>query len=102
MLQAVQEGPTSYRFSWTAPSETDGVPTGYTLSCVPSLEGIPTLIITIQSDQTTATINNLENGVTYSCTVTATNSGGSSPPSNTLSVTAAESGKDIFVIMMSY
>ena len=92
MLEAVQEGPTSYRFSWTAPSVTDGVPTGYTLSCVPSLEGIATLTTTTQSDQTTATVSNLENGVTYSCTVTATNSAGSSPPSNTLTVTTDESG----------
>ncbi|KGN32414.1 hypothetical protein N798_07485 [Knoellia flava TL1] len=75
-------GDTSATVSWTAPTNTGGAPiTGYTVTASPGGKTATT------TGATTATLTGLSNGTSYTFTVTATNSAGTSPtstPSNTI------------------
>ena len=84
MLQCSQDpdDPLSYTCSWMAPTETNGELTGYELTCVPGLEGIPPPPVANPS-MTSATVSYLRNGVNYTCSVSARNEGGLSLPSTT-------------------
>ena len=66
--------------SWTAPT-TGGTPASYMIT--PYIGSVPQPTKTVAGSPlaTTTTITNLANGTTYTFTVTATNSNGTSPPS---------------------
>ena len=77
----ISEGTTDLSFSWNSPEETQelsGLITGYVLSCIPLLEGIPTPVpVTHNASQPLmAMITNLDPGVNYSCSVAAISSVG--------------------------
>ena len=62
--------------SWTAPSDTGGMPiTGYTIT--PYLGSAAQTPVQVAASQTSATVTGLTNGSSYTFTVTATNSIGS-------------------------
>ena len=93
MLQCSQvpSDPLSYTCNWMAPTVTNGVLTGYELTCVPQLGGIPPPLAATPPT-TSATISNLRNGVNYSCTVRARNEGGLSLDSMATSFYTTEIG----------
>jgi hypothetical protein len=68
-------GNASATVTWTAPT-TGGTPGSYTVTSSPG--GI---VANAPGSATSAVVNGLTNGVTYTFTVTATNAGGTSPPS---------------------
>ena len=69
-------------FSWSPPPVThrNGVITSYTLSCSPSLSSLPK---STSSEQTSLTVAGFSPGVSYSCSLAASNTQGSGPPANT-------------------
>ena len=79
-------GTRSATVTWTPPSNNGGCAiTGYTVSSFPT-----GLIATVSGTTTSARINKLRNGVTYTFTVAATNCVGSgvpSAPTNTVTPT---------------
>ena len=66
-------------FSWQEPTNPNGVATGYELSCLPLLLGIPTPqpLRLGPTDQTTV-LANLHPGVTYNCSIRSSNGAGHS------------------------
>ena len=95
MLQCSQisSDPLSYACNWMAPTETNGELTGYELTCVPGLEGIPTPPLVLSPLMTSATVSSLRNGVNYTCSVRARNEGGLSLPSAPTSFYTTEIGR---------
>ena len=83
MFQITSVTTTSISFSWQAPAVTNGVLTGYQLTCQPELpSGIPSPP-TLSTGPTvnTALLSNLSPGVRYNCGIVASNSvGGPSHP----------------------
>ena len=73
---------TNINFSWQAPAVTNGMLTGYQLTCQPVLPaGIPSPP-TLSTGPTvnTALLPNLSPGVRYNCSIVARNSAGPSKP----------------------
>ena len=93
MLQCSQvpSDPLSYTCNWMPPSVTNGVLSGYELSCEPGLDGIP-MPPAIATSTGLATVSGLRNGVNYTCTVRARNEGGRSLPSTPVSFYTVEIG----------
>ena len=77
--------------NWMAPTVTNGVLTGYELTCVPGVEGIPHPP-SGTSSTTSAIVSSLRNGVNYTCTVRARNEDGLSLASAPTSFYTTESG----------
>ena len=83
---------TSISFSWSPPSITAHLTTGYRLTCSPLLEGIPTPDpLMIAPTATTATVTGLHSGVTYSCDIITLTSWASQP--RTLTSITVETGQ---------
>ena len=82
MFQITSVTTTSLSFSWQTPTITNGVLTGYQLSCQPELQGIPSLYQNLTPGPTmnTAELPDLFSGVRYNCSIVANNSAGSSDP----------------------
>ena len=76
-----------------APTVTNGVLTGYELTCQPGLEGIPQPPPVLSPSMTSATVSSLNNGVNYTCSVRAGNEGGISLPSAPTSFYTSEIGR---------
>lgn len=70
-------GDSSASVSWFAPDDGGSPISGYTVTSSPGGQ-----TATAAGDATTATVSGLTNGVTYTFTVTATNSVGTGPPSD--------------------
>ena len=84
---------TSLSFSWSPPSITAHLTTGYRLTCSPLLEGIPTPDpLLIAPTATTATVTGLLSGLTYSCDIFTLTSQGASQP-RTLTSSTVETGQ---------
>ena len=82
MFQITSVTTTTISFSWQAPTVTNGILTGYQLSCQPELPtGIPSPP-TLSPGPTvnTAMLPNLSPGVRYNCSIVASNSAGPSDP----------------------
>ena len=80
MFEITSVTTTSLTFSWQAPTVTNGVLTGYQLTCQPVLPpGIPSPP-TLSPGPTvnTAMLPNLFPGVRYNCSIMASNGAGSS------------------------
>ena len=86
---------TSLRFSWQAPTMTNGELTGYNLSCQPELPAdIPSpSILTPGNTMNTAELGSLSPGVRYNCSIVANNSAGSSNPVHAIGTTT-ETGNE--------
>ena len=97
-LRGTQLGPTTFDFAWAAPTVTNGGITGYQLICQPKVYGIVVPpVVEINSGATiSATLTNLENSATYSCTVKARNAAGFSLPSVAIEITTTTEGTGIF------
>jgi Domain of unknown function (DUF1929)/Fibronectin type III domain len=67
--------------SWTAPSSGGSPITSYTVTPYIGSAAQPTTVVSGTPPATTALVSGLSNGTTYTFTVTATNSVGTSPPS---------------------
>ena len=97
-LQETELNSTSYMFSWRAPDVTNGDLTGHVMSCDPQVDGLGIITRNVSGgDETMATFSGLENGVTYTCSVKAQNSAGSSPPSEPVTFTTDEAGVTFFI-----
>ena len=80
-------GNTQATVTWSAPANDDGSPiTSYTIT--PIAPGGPLTPVTVAAPATTATITGLTNGVSYTFTVVATNTYGSSAPVSSAAVVA--------------
>ena len=80
-LASIRNDPIDYTFSWSPPTEPNGMITGYQLECVPQPGlSLPTLT-NITTDTTLTVSTGLNHGVNYTCTVTAMNEVGPSSPS---------------------
>ena len=78
---SIKNGPINYTFSWSPPTEPNGMIIGYQLECVPQPGlSLPTLTH-ITTDTTLTVSTGLNHGVNYTCTVTAMNDVGPSSPS---------------------
>ena len=83
----------SLSFSWSQPSSAGNLTTGYSLTCVPLLTGIPLpqSLQLLAPTATSATVAALRSGVTYNCSIfTITDQGHSQPL--TLSNSTSETG----------
>ena len=82
MFQITSVTTTSISFSWSTPTVTNRVLTGYQLTCQPELPvGIPTPpTLSPGPSVNTAMLPNLSPGVKYNCSIMANNSAGSSDP----------------------
>ena len=82
----------SLSFSWSQPSIAGNLTTGYNLTCVPLLTGIPLpQSLQLAPTATSATLAGLRSGVTYNCSIfTITDQGHSQPL--TLSNSTSETG----------
>ena len=82
----------SLSFSWSQPSIAGNLTTGYNLTCVPLLTGIPLpQSLKLAPTATSATVAGLRSGVTYNCSIfTITDQGHSQPL--TLSNSTSETG----------
>ena len=83
----------SFSFSWSQPSIAGNLTTGYNLTCVPLLTGIPLpqSLQLLAPTATSATVAGLRSGVTYNCSIfTITDQGHSQPL--TLSNSTYETG----------
>ena len=82
----------SLSFSWSQPSIAGNLTTGYNLTCVPLLTGIPLpQSLQLAPTATSATVAGLRSGVTYNCSIfTITDQGHSQPL--TLSNSTSETG----------
>ena len=82
----------SLSFSWSQPSIAGNLTTGYNLTCVPLLTGIPlSQFLQLAPTATSATVAGLRSGVTYNCSIfTITDQGYSQPL--TLSNSTYETG----------
>ena len=82
MFQITSVTTISLSFSWRAPTVTNGVLTGYQLSCQPELlAGIPSPpFLTPGPTVNTAMLPNLSPGVKYNCSIVASNIAASSDP----------------------
>ena len=95
-MTATRNGPIDYTLSWSPPTESNGVITGYLLECVPQAD-LSLLPITDSTTDTTLTVSTgLNHGVSYTCTVTAMNEGGPSPPSEPVSFRTDEICKLVY------
>ena len=83
---------TSLSFSWSPPSIGAHLTTGYRLTCVPLLVGIPTPdVLILEAGTTSAIMTGLYSGVTYDCSIITISAEGSSQP-QTLNLIIAELG----------
>ena len=93
VFEVTMSSETSLTFSWSPPSVTAQLTTGYMLTCVPLLEGISTPKSTVLGPRdTTAIVTGLDSGVTYNCSIVTVSREGSSQP-RTLTPSTTESGK---------
>jgi hypothetical protein len=84
LVQAIA-GNGSATFKLLPPAFTGGATIGmYTVSCMPGA-------LTTSASSTTLVLTGLANGTAYSCSATATNAGGTSPPSSVMTVTPSAS-----------
>ena len=83
----------SLTFSWSQPSTAAHLTTGYNLTCVPLLTGIPfpQSLPLLAPTLTSATLSGLSSGVPYNCSISTISDRGSSLPAN-LYITTNESG----------
>lgn len=87
-IGAASPGDTSASIAFTAGTAGSTATTGYTASC--SVNGLAPFVGTgTAASVTPITVTGLTNGTAYLCSVTATNSVGTSPASGTVSVTPA-------------
>ena len=82
MFQISSVTTTDISFLWQAPNVTNGMLTGYQLSCKPELlTGISSPpILSAGSTVNTTMLPNLSPGVRYNCSIVASNSAGPSDP----------------------
>ena len=81
MFQITLVMTTSLSFSWQTPITLNGVLTGYQLSCLPLLSGIPSpQPLTPGPTAVVDTVSGLYPGVGYNCSLVATNPAGPSDP----------------------
>ena len=90
-FQSTHQGGVTYSFSWDQPANLYNTEVlDYTVSCDPTLEGVPD-----RTSTTTDTSLTLElgYGLAYNCTVTARNSAGPSDPTLPITIATEESGR---------
>ena len=81
MFQITSVTTTSITLSWMTPTVTNGVLTGYQLSCQPELPSIPSPpTLSPGPTMNTAMLPNLSPGVRYNCSIMVSNSAGLSDP----------------------
>ena len=81
MFQITSVTTISLSFSWRAPTATNGVLTGYQLSCQPELpESSSPHKLSLGPAESAAMLPDLSPGVRYNCCIAARNSEGSSEP----------------------
>ena len=79
MFQITSVTATSLSFSWQAPTVTNGVLTGYQLSCQPELPEISSPHqLSLAPAESGAILHDLSPGMRYNCCIAARNSEGSS------------------------
>lgn len=88
-IGAATAGNASASIAFTAPASTGGATiTGYTATCTATGQTTSTA----SGSASPVSVGSLANGVTYNCSVTATNSAGTGPASGSVSVTPSVSG----------
>ena len=93
---SIRNGPINYTFSWSPPTQPNGMITGYQLECVPQPGlSLPTLT-NITTDTTLTVSTGLNHGVNYTCTVTAMNEVGPSSPSEPVTFRTDEICKSFY------
>ena len=96
-FQSTLLGGVTYSFSWDQPANLYNTEVlDYTVSCDPTLEGVPLEGVPDRTHTTTTTSLMLElgYGLTYSCRVTARNSAGPSDPATPpITIATEESGR---------
>ena len=84
---------TTFNLSWMPPSIAAHLTTGYNLTCLPLLAGIPAPeTLELLPTATTAAVTGLFHGVIYNCSITTVGGVGASEP-QTVILTTAESSK---------
>ena len=84
---------TTFNLSWMPPSIAAHLTTGYNLTCLPLLAGVPAPeTLELLPTATTAAVTGLFHGVTYNCSITTVSDAGASEP-QTVILTTAESSK---------
>ena len=92
VVMSVMSSKASLNFSWSPPSVAAHLTTGYTLTCTPLLERIPTPeALMLGQAATTANMTGLYSGVTYNCEIITIGLLGSSEP-QTLVLTTPDIG----------
>ncbi|CAI8037263.1 Fibronectin, partial [Geodia barretti] len=92
-FEVISVSETSLTFSWSQPSTGAHLTTGYNLTCVPLLTGIPSpqSLPLLAPTLTSATLSGLFSGVPYNCSISTISDRGSSLPAS-LCITTNESG----------
>ena len=92
-FEVISVSETSLTFSWSQPSTGAHLTTGYNLTCVPLLIGIPfpQSLSLLAPNLISATLSGLFSGVPYNCSISTISDRGSSLPAN-LYITTNESG----------
>ena len=89
-FEGIVSSSTSFNFTWSAPN-TGNI--GYSLRCVPLLDGIPVPEADLLAPNvTSAVVTGLHSGVTYDCSITTITARGRSEPLS-VNLTTTEIGK---------